>query len=356
MKIRKLSAYQVRKNLWRCYGMDPITQSRKAFYGATKQEAENRARASYNDLVPSKNLTFAQYYFDYFLPTLVYKSQNWQLQICWAYDKYLIPTFGNHPMADITRIQIQRFFNSIAGQFRPATLGKLKICLSATFNLAILDGVIPTNPCSRIELPSQDTKGVDILSFAEMADLFMAGDNVVKSFILIQLAAGLRIGECCGLMLDDLSTSGKLKIQRQVLQPPGGAVLTDVLKTSSTRRAIQLPHELAILLRRHSAGSVFFLGNDRGAFALPNNVSRALEKTRLHLGMRKITCHQFRHTVISQLLLRGCPGSVVQQITGKSTQKGDVLGTYSHATDADIEKWLGTILAEFLSELDRKLS
>ena len=356
MKIRKLSAYQVRKNLWRCYGMDPITQSRKPYYGATKPEAENRARASFNDLVASKDLSFAQYYFDFYLPTLVHKSENWKMQVCWAYDKYLIPTFGNHLMVDITRIQIQRFFNSIAGQFRPATLGKLKICLSATFNLALHDGVISMNPCSRIELPNQDARKVDILSFAEMADLFIAGDSVVKSFILIQLAAGLRIGECCGLMIDDLTASGKLKIQRQVLQQSGGSVLTDVLKTNSTHRVLQLPDELATIMRKNAAGSVFFLGNSRGAYALPNNVSRALDKTRSQLGMRKITCHQFRHTVISQLLLRGCPGSVVQQITGKSTQKGDVLGTYSHATDAEIEKWLGIMLAEFLSELDTKSS
>lgn len=273
------------------------------------------------------------------------------MQVCWAYDNYLIPSFGKNLLKEISRIQIQIFFNSITEKLSPSSLGRLKICLSAIFNLAVMDGILSVNPCSRIQLPTVSPTKVNILSFDELAKLFMAGDDLIKSFILIQFAGGLRVGECCGLMVADLSPTGKLSIQRQVQQLPGGAIISDELKTVSSRRVLLLPKELANMMIKHSAGSKFFLGNQRGVYGLPNNITRALDKTRKRIGMRKITCHQFRHTIISQLLLKGCPNAVVQQISGKSTQKGDVLGVYAHATDLEISKWIGILFNEFLENL-----
>lgn len=354
MRVRKLSAYQVRENLWRCYGLEPITHRRKPYYGNTKLEAEEKARASFNDLVPSKNLTFAAYYFDFYLPTIVHKSENWQLVVSWAFDNYLVPNFGECLLNEITRIQIQRFFNLMAGKLNASSLSKIRVCLSALLNLAVTDGVLAVSPCIRIELPIQRQKTVEILSFTEMADLFYIGDGLVKSFILIQFAGGLRIAECCGLRLDDLSPSGKLSVQRQVLQLPGGSILSENLKTVSTRRVLTLPNELCEMLRHYAFGSEFFLGSKRGSFGLPNNVSRSLDIARNKLGLRKIPCHLFRHSVISHLLLMGAPDAVVKRIAGKSTRTGDALAVYSHANDAEIEKWIGIIFGEFLVQLNAK--
>lgn len=62
-------------------------------------------------------------------------------------------------------------------------------------------------------------------------------------------------------------------------------------------------------------------------------VRGTLERACEHLGIQKITCHDFRHTFISNLIRRGVPLPVIEKVSGDTQET--ILKRYSHMFEQD---------------------
>ena len=62
-------------------------------------------------------------------------------------------------------------------------------------------------------------------------------------------------------------------------------------------------------------------------------VNGTLERACERLGIPKITCHDFRHTFISNLIRKSVPISVIEKASGDTQQT--ILSRYSHMFESD---------------------
>jgi len=177
------------------------------------------------------------------------------------------------------------------------------------------------------------------LTFEQLAKVFVAAKPEVQVVILLSgCAAGLRIGEACGVTRLHLTSDDVLHIRQQVLQGKGGARISKRLKTVQSQRDLPLPDELAEWIRDHSQGRFYLAGTSKNRFQLPNNVSEDLARACAKAKVATITPHELRHTFISLMENEIEAPAVVAALAGK--QDSRVTAGYSHTHQEQLRKWL----------------
>lgn len=331
------------RNKWEAKGIDPLTGKRKSYYGDSKQEAERKALDSFG--IPEDDSLYSFYAHTY-LRTILTRSTAWKAQVGWAMDKYVIPEFGHVPIKDITRAGAQKLFNRIARKRKASTLARIKIVFSCVMNLAVQDELIGRNPVSFVRLPREEDPDKRALSFAELRKLLDAARPCIKPYIALSGCCGLRPGEALGTRRNAVQ-GHNLHVRRQILQPKGGCVDTDVLKTPQSKRVVPLPKDIEDMLDQGQVSSIWICSDTKGGYMTPNNAARELAAAVVESGIGHVTPHELRHTFISLMENElGCPPAIVAKLAGK-TYKSMTAG-YSHANLEQMRKWM-EVFAERLS-------
>lgn len=312
---------------------------RKSFYGKSKEEAQAKARASYGI---QEDRTLYGFYAGVYLPTVAHRSDNWLSQIGWAMDKYVLPTFRNRDMGEITRGELQAFFNKLGKTLQPSSLNRVRIVMSGVFNLAEADDQIPKNLVRHVRLPSIQRPTKTALSAEDLRTLIHAAPMRIKPFIILTGPCGLRAGEALGVTRHNVK-DGVLNIEQQVLQPKGGCKVTPRLKSPQSRRSVPLPKPLeTMLLDCEQVSHIWVCSDSAGGFLTPNNASRELAEAVELAEIPRVTPHELRHTFIS--LLENdleCPPAIVASLAGKRYQA--VTAAYSHVTPKQLARWMGKL-------------
>ena len=118
----------------------------------------------------------------------------------------LEPTFGNKPLADITRNDLQNYLFGIVGENKHRKAEKLALMLHCIFDMAAEDYDIPS-PMKKVVLPAYQTKKGEALTKDEEARLV----NYCKSHrevegtdaLLVLLYFGLRKSELASIEIID---------------------------------------------------------------------------------------------------------------------------------------------------------
>src|SRR4051812_14072787 len=127
-------------NPYEAKGVDPATGKRKSYWGPTADAASNAAWNSYGPQIVNQNTLYG-FYATVYLPTILRRSANWQTQVAWAMDKYVLKTFKNTLLTDINRADLQKFFNALPlVPLAASSIAKIRIVLSCVLNLAVRDG------------------------------------------------------------------------------------------------------------------------------------------------------------------------------------------------------------------------
>jgi integrase len=154
-----------------------------------------------------------------------------------------------------------------------ATARRLFSTLRSALNAAVRERLIADNPARYLKLPkgrrpfpvvwtkrrvrewrrAGERPVVAVWTPAQLAEFLsaIAGHPMFAAYHLIAMR-GLRRGEACGLMWDDLDLDeGVVYISRQLQQGAGGQLRSCPLKTESNLRAVALDPEAVIVLRAH---------------------------------------------------------------------------------------------------------
>lgn len=174
---------------------------------------------------------------------------------------YLLPEFGDVPLAAIDHGVVQRYVDRLAAQrdpddpeqplHAPGTIRSIYAVLRTALAKAVRMGLIRTNPCTNIDLPKARREEMLFLTAEQVRLLAEAIDPQYRVLVYTAAWTGLRAGELAGLRWGDVDLiRGVLHVRRSVRDVNGKLVIGD-LKTANSRRTVSLPAFLVAMLREH---------------------------------------------------------------------------------------------------------
>lgn len=258
-------------------------------------------------------------------------------------DRHLLPTFGEKSLSDISRADVKEFAYTLLGKgMGPSSTKTTLIVLSSIYNHVVEDGILTSNPASRIgkflKVPSRRGKA-EFLTPEECNALLEAARMHTPRYYPLFLAAirtGMRQGELIGLKWEDVdSRGGFIEVRRTnymgyISSPKNGRTrrvdMSDGLRDALTYHKKMLAVE-ALSLGRPMSEWIF--PSEDGSHLWATNLRKRFGKCLTKAGLRHVPFHALRHTYASALLGMGESPAYVQAQLGHASISMTV-DTYGH--------------------------
>lgn len=266
-----------------------------------------------------------------------------------AYDRAwrlrIDPSLGHVPVVELRPLVIANA--RAAWACEPSTKGDAVALLSRLLGLAVMDGLIGSNPCRSLPRTRGKARDADPVARA-LTDQQVARMLDLTAFhpfgqrTLAGLAfTGLRLGELVGLRWEDVDLDRELLTVRRTFSPDGHGRL-EVRPTKSGRvRSVPLLDELRPWLdAARDAGHEHVFTGVRGGPFDSGNLSRALRwpETRGQIATfadgSALRFHDLRHTFLSRLARLGVTPANPQRVAGHASITTTELYTRSSAVEA----------------------
>ena len=255
----------------------------------------------------------------------------------------------------LERGRIARGQNCAPG-LAPVTVRGIHTILHHALKTATEEGLIPSNPASKVVPPKMTNRSKGILNNDQL-DILMeaiAKDELWHDFFYTELTTGLRRGELCGLKWEDFdSNAGTLKICRTIRSGKGGTLEVGDTKTYTGKRTILLPSSTAQRLRERRKSALTewifpdLLKPERPPH--PAGAYRQLKKILTEAGLPSIRFHDLRHTFATHALAGGVDAKTLSGILGH-TKASFTLDTYAHVT-GDMQRHAAQVVGDFIQDI-----
>lgn len=277
------------------------------------------------------------------------------------FNNHIKPFMGELYMTALSTDIIQRFIDSREGLSPTSVKGIflfLKSGLSAAEEKQLIKDI-----WSGVRLPKRSEKGlIRVFSKSEQRDL----ENAVASSgnpndigILICLYTGLRIGELCGLMWEDINFKASVLSVRRTVQRISinqGEKKTSVVimppKSISSLRDIPIPRMLMGILSEHKrlyGGSKYVINNE-GRMIEPRYYQYRFAKILKNANIKPAKFHTTRHTFATRALESGMDIKTLSEILGHADAV-ITMKRYAHSSDEQkrccIEKLADSVFSNF---------
>jgi len=253
----------------------------------------------------------------------------------------VLPVFGEHDIAAITRYDAQVFVSNSASRYSRSTLRSFKTSMSVVFEWAILNGWIRENPCSKIKLPRAEKCGGRrvkrrVLSSDQAAAIISRLEEPYATLVLLLSVTGLRICEAIAVKWTDFD-GDLLRVQRRIYDGE-----EDAVKSQKSRRALPIPRMVLERMRALGGGEWVFR-SEAGTPVNPKNaLNRYVRPVVKSLGIEIGGWHDFRHTLSTRLRRDGVHPKIVSGVLGHS--KVDLaMNVYDHLEAEELREPLARI-------------
>ena len=237
----------------------------------------------------------------------------------------IVPYFAETKCADLNQLIIQNFADmQLASGLSPKTTRSVLIFLKKG-----LESVSPIN--YDIKLPRYSVKGLEILTASEQRRLEAAAkysDAIDHLGIAISLYTGIKPGELCGLMWQDIDFDRRLLSIRRTAQRIKNTDENSETKTNfvflpanrTARRVIPLADFLLRLLAEHKAqASGEYVISKDGAPIQVRSMQYRFAKLLQTAGIRPLPLQAARDTFAARALKKGFDLKSLGEILGHST-------------------------------------
>lgn len=335
---------------------------RKSFYGKTKSEVKQKAKEylmkvenGYKEPQRIKFSDYAEYWF------LTYKKGKIEpssyTRLYRVFDSQIRNTLGDKNIGDIRTSDIQKIIDEYANPTKEDTkalalsgLKKIVQFLNPCLKMAVKEGIIQSNPCEDVILPSEsyiltETKQQCSLSDKEIENFrIVALEKMEYSdeyktrnalVLLLILNLGLRAGEALALEWTDVDFDAGLIYINKTLQcgiknsnkDEQNAYISKIKKSTKTKagkRVLQINDRVKFYLKelqaydsRNDIVSKYVCCNNLGAINNHRNLQYCLNRICQRADIQKhITLHTLRHTFGSTLLRNGIGIEVISKLMG----------------------------------------
>ena len=270
---------------------------------------------------------------------------------------HIIPELGKTGICDITRQQLQAYYDKLQRDGISAnTMKKHRVIIKGTLKDAVIDGLIPVNVADYVSLPKVKEFEGKQLTENQVADVLKALDKLdepLKTAITLALVFGLRREEICGLRWEDIDFENNVLSIRNTVTEYAGKVYRDGdTKSRSSRRDLYIPEETADYLKQVrdkqeqsgiDTGKVCAWKDGREV--KPAYITRASMRFLKSCGYEGVRLHDLRGTVLS-ILARKLPIKNVQTFAGHNDAH-TTLKYYVHVMDED-KRETANVMADFL--------
>ena len=278
---------------------------------------------------------------------------------------HIKPQIGSVPLADLTSLDLQRFYKHLLDGGRvdrieakkkpkglaPKTVRNILQIISSALKLAVEQRLIARNPADGCALPKAERKEMQTLPIEQLTSFLReAKDSGVFALYYIDLTTGLRRGELLGLKWSDIDLErGDLRVQRQIGRIDG-KIIEMPLKTKNAYRTLPLSADAIDVLmqqRRKTGNSEWVFPSPSGGPISPDSVLHMLHRVLKRAGLPKVRFHDLRHTFATMALQNGVDVKTVSSMLGHYSA-GFTLDTYAHVTtDAQLKaaQTMGNILS-----------
>lgn len=338
-----------------------LVRVRKTFYARTQREAHQKLldalqRQARGESLQTSRLTLGTF-LERWLTDVVQPSRRPSTAESYAIQvrKHLVPALGKTTLSRLTPALIQGHLRqALASGLSPRSVRYQLDVLRTALNKAVDWGLLPENPCARVDPPAQAERGPRLLTPAQ-AKAFLAAvrDDRLYALYLLAITHGLRRGELLALHWEDVDwDAGVLRIQRALTRGPEGGWQEAATKTRSGRRVVRLtPWTLAALQEhreREGEATPWVFTNEAGRRIDPRRMLARLQDRLRDAGLPVVTLHGLRHSAATLLLALGVPTKVVSEILGHS-RTSVTLDLYQHVLQ-DMQAEASDRLDQFLRD------
>lgn len=241
---------------------------------------------------------------------------------------------GLHDLCEVDQRNVRLFLTELYDrQLSRRTVSRVISCLRSFYKFLEREQIVKVNPFIQIRLPKATKPIPGFLYQEELQELFEINDlshplgQRDQAIIETLYATGIRVGECQGLLLEDIDFSvgsmfirGKGRKERYVLF---GQYAKESLNTYITYGRKEL------LNNKPSTNHVFL--NARGApltvRGIRHILSKMVEKAALTVNVHP---HKLRHTFATHMLNEGADLRTVQELLGHENLSSTQM--YTHVT------------------------
>lgn len=259
-----------------------------------------------------------------------------------ALNNHIYPFLRDVPLKKVSPMQIQLIVASLAKNSKSLNDKVIQI-LRGVFNAAVDNNLIAKSPVpTKIKSKGVRTKEKTALTADQSKRLLDAVSSTrAYPFCLIALQTGMRRGEICGLMWEDVDLDKQIiHVRHNAAFTSSQTIVSEALKTSAAVRDIPIPPTLLDTLKglKSSGGSPFILHMDNGKPLSQSSFSNLWDMVRrrtvddpAELGTKAtnskmvrsldfhVTPHLLRHTYITRLFESGLDIKEIQYLAGHTT-------------------------------------
>ena len=345
----------------------PAGRRRVSFYGATAKEAAEKRTAAIADrdrgilFTDPGRLTVGEYLERWLSDTVRYQvaesTYETYQRVC---RNHLIPFFEGVKLRDLSPAHIRAFkARKVEAGMNANTVGMMQARLRTALNQALDDGLIPTNPATRVKKASERGETpMRALSDAEVSRLISAATGTRdEALIVVAVRTGMRQGELAALRWEDLDLGAKPTITVGRSADTRTRTRVSTTKTGKERKIGIGPRTVETLeahrrrqrLERIASSSWEDPGlvfpNTRGKIRRRDSVMISLRRLLAEAGLpAEVRFHDLRHTAGTLALKRGLPIPSVSKMLGHSNP-AMTLKRYAHVLD-DMREEAGRAMDE----------
>jgi len=259
---------------------------------------------------------------------------------------YIVPRLGARSMRELKPQLIARFTSDLleGGRLNPKQDGSRELSnktvrnilgtLSVALTQAVEWGLLPENPCSRIDLPRKTRPELVTLSGEQVAQFLQVAhehrDPMLAVWLLV-FTTGMRRGELAGLRWQDIDLVAGTATVTQTRQVLGGEVITGTPKTRAGSRTVTLDSwtidELARAkdAQEQAARILGYWSSELVATDLdgravhPDALLKRFRRALRAAGLPEIRLHDGRHTYVAYALENGVSVHIVAARVGHSS-------------------------------------
>jgi integrase len=282
-----------------------------------------------------------------------------------VYNKHIAPALGNRRLCDINQLMIREVIKGLVQNgYQFETQNKVKILLVDMFDKAITDDFARKNPARGIKLVRDESeiKNTRVLTPEEQLEFFdCCKGTFYDNLFVVAVNTGLRPGEVCGLMWDDIDFDKmEISVERTLLYQKleGDEQKTfhfDLPKTKQSKRKVPMNKACAIALKKQKLQSDVVKAKSCKFESVPDEFKQLLFTTKygtpinaVVLGdavnsivdeinlmkdpleeFERFSPHCFRHTFATRCFESGIQPKTVQSYLGHASLKM-TMDLYTH--------------------------
>lgn len=315
---------------------------RATFYGKTRREVADKIKDAlaeqHKGEFIEKNTVCFKHYLDLWLENKKTSLHGNTISKYESLSKnHIEKVLGSIELQKLTRQDIQKLFNE--SKLSPKSLAEIHMIIKNVVELAIEDGVIRKNVCSKIELPVIKEKEITILTPEQTSAILTESYGTrIYDVVLLELTTGLRRGEALGLTWDDIDFKNyTIDINKSWIVINGKPQWSDTAtgtKTKAGNRIIAVPEETINELQRrkdtHDDDTYVFQDKNGNPYN-PNNFLRDFKKHAVAAGVTDFSFHDLRHNYGTQLAALNTHTRLIEAQLGHKDYRSS--RRYIHATE-----------------------